>query len=301
MMLTSQKNQHRSFFNLLNVVYCLGAVVVFYTLINLEMFVHSTHGSHGLLYVSLAYAVISGSAGIYLLKVKKRQMVGGLFLFFCLVLFPVIAYAFLDLLGWNFDDEPGEYVSLVSFLQSGWLAFELSTILFTSVTIYFFRFPFFTLILYPVLWFACCIDIFPYLLFKIGVPELSLEEWVSIFFGIALIGIAICKDRKGKSSFVPWEYFFGLLTFCFGISLIMYESELSYFVYCLINLVLIVLGPLLNRMIFIIFGGIGLANYLGQLAFRFLGNSVLFSIVLGSVGLAILSLGIILQRRMRKA
>ena len=155
----NHRSKIRSFFNPLNVIYCLGAIIIFYSLINLEIFAYSSHGSHGLFYVSLSYASILGSVGIYCWKVKKRQMIGGLALFLCLGLVPLIAYSMLDLLGWSFDDGPGEYLSFNSFIHSGWLIVELATILLISIAIYFFRFPMFTLILYPVLWFACCMDI----------------------------------------------------------------------------------------------------------------------------------------------
>lgn len=301
-MSTSQirKTKPQSFFNLLNVVYCLGAIIVFYALINLEMFAYSSHGSHGLLYVSLSYALVLGSVGIYCWKVKKKEMIGGLAIFLCLALVPLIAYGALDVLGWSFDEGPGDYLSFNSLIKSGWLAVELFTILLTLIAIYFFRFPLFTVVLYPVLWFACCIDIFPDILSNIEAPEdVVLGEWISVVLGLVIVAIAFWKERKVKTAFVAWEYFFGMLAFWLGITFIIYESELSNALYGLINIGLIILGPVLNRTIFTAFGGIGLANYLGQLAYRFLGNTALFSVVLTIIGLAVLGLGIVLQRYMR--
>ena len=82
---------------------------------------------------------------------------------------------------------------------------------------------------------------------EIGVPEHSLAEWISVVLGLVIMAIAFCTERKEKTRFVAWEYFFGLLAFWLGITFIIYahESELSNALYGLINIGLIVLGPFL--------------------------------------------------------
>ena len=70
-------------------------------------------------------------------------------------------------------------------------------------------------------------------------------------------------------------------------------------VYCLINLVLIVLSVLLRQRSFIVFGPLGVLGYLAHLSMNLFADSLLFPIVLTMMGIAIISLGVVYQRNSR--
>ena len=74
------------------------------------------------------------------------------------------------------------------------------------------------------------------------------------------------------------------------------ESELSKFIYLCINLILIVVGAMLSRRVFAVFGGLGAAGYLGHLAHDVFEDSMMFPFVLTIIGLGVIYLGIIWQR-----
>jgi Ca2+/Na+ antiporter len=74
------------------------------------------------------------------------------------------------------------------------------------------------------------------------------------------------------------------------------SSELGKFVYLLINVGLLALGAVLGRRVFAVFGGLGIAVYLGHLAHRVFQGSLLFPFALTLVGLGILATGIWWQR-----
>ena len=74
-------------------------------------------------------------------------------------------------------------------------------------------------------------------------------------------------------------------------------SELGKFLYCMINVGMILLGALLGRRVFAVLGGLGVAGYLGYLAERVFKDSLLFPFALSLIGLAIIALGVLWQRR----
>ena len=74
------------------------------------------------------------------------------------------------------------------------------------------------------------------------------------------------------------------------------DSELNKFIYLCINLMMIVVGAMLSRRVFAVFGGIGAAGYLGHLAYDVFKDSMMFPFVLTIMGLVVICLGIVWQR-----
>jgi hypothetical protein len=68
------------------------------------------------------------------------------------------------------------------------------------------------------------------------------------------------------------------------------------FLYLCINLMMIVVGAMLSRRVFAVFGGLGAAAYLGHLAYDVFKDSMLFPFVLTIMGLVVICLGIVWQR-----
>ena len=73
-------------------------------------------------------------------------------------------------------------------------------------------------------------------------------------------------------------------------------SELSKFFYLCINLGMIAVGATLSRRVFAVFGGLGVAMYLGHLAYSVFKDSMMFPFMLTIIGLGVIYLGIIWQR-----
>jgi len=90
------------------------------------------------------------------------------------------------------------------------------------------------------------------------------------------------------------------MTFWGGLSLLKSDSELNKLLYCMINLGMILVGAVLGRRVFAVFGGLGVAAYLGYLSWRVFKDSLLFPFVLSVIGLAIVWLGVVWQRRERE-
>jgi Ca2+/Na+ antiporter len=74
-------------------------------------------------------------------------------------------------------------------------------------------------------------------------------------------------------------------------------SELGKLAYCGINVVMILIGAVLGRRVFAVFGGLGVAGYLGYLSYKVFKDSMIFPLALSLVGLGIIALGVMWQRR----
>src|SRR6266568_2417926 len=73
--------------------------------------------------------------------------------------------------------------------------------------------------------------------------------------------------------------------------------ELGKLAYCGINVLMILIGAALQRRVFAVFGGLGVAGYLGHLSYKVFKDSLIFPLALSVVGLAIIGLGVLWQRR----
>ncbi len=66
--------------------------------------------------------------------------------------------------------------------------------------------------------------------------------------------------------------------------------------YALINAVLMLVGVVLDRRAFVVFGALGFNGYLGHLAWEVFAQSVLFPFVLSAFGLFVIVCGVIYAR-----
>jgi hypothetical protein len=103
-------------------------------------------------------------------------------------------------------------------------------------------------------------------------------------------------DRRTREDYAFWGYLFGLMAFWGGLSLMQSSSEFNKFLYCLINLGLMLLAIFLDRRAFLVFGALGVFGYLGHLSYEVFKDSMMFPFALSVLGLLIIFLGIKYQR-----
>jgi len=60
---------------------------------------------------------------------------------------------------------------------------------------------------------------------------------------------------------------------------------------------MVLVGAALQRRVFAVFGGLGVAGYLGHLSYKVFKDSLVFPLALSLLGLAIIGLGVLWQRR----
>lgn len=138
--------------------------------------------------------------------------------------------------------------------------------------------------------------VYGYYTLSIGDGHL-LGDWVSLFFGLAVILVGFVTDLKKKEDFAFWGYLFGTLSFWGGLNALVWtRGNIALFIYVVTNLILMVLSIVLMRKVLMVFGAIGLFSYLSYLSFNLFVDSVLFPFYMSLVGLAIICLGILYQK-----
>jgi hypothetical protein len=171
---------------------------------------------------------------------------------------------------------------------------ELATIVAGLIALRFYRFPFLIAPVAMALW-LLSMDVTPWILGDPS-PSWRLRERVSVWFGLGMIIVAWTVDVRSRGDFAFWLHLFALLAFWGGLTAMESNSEISRAVYCLINVGLIGLGLFLQRRAYALFGGLGVAVYLHDLAERVFRDSLLYPIALSMIGLALIGAGLLLHR-----
>ncbi len=265
----------------------IGAMTLFMTL-GWERF-----GGWGILCIALAYA----AAGLWLtesLLAHRLPIPAGIAAAFVVALTPLAVYGLQSALGFWADGRV--YRDYHRFVDWRWMLMELGTLACGAIMLWRYRLPFLVMPVAITLWYMS-MDLAPFLVVENGsVWELS--KLVSLYFGLLMVGLAFWVDLRTRYTldYAFWLYLFGVLAFWGGLSSMSSNSELSKFFYLCINLLLIGIGTLLARRIFVICGGLGAAGYLGHLAHNVFEDSLLFPFALTLLGLGVIYLGILWQR-----
>lgn len=272
----------------------IGAMSLFMTL-GWEQF-----GGWGIFAIALAYAAVGLGLTEYFLRQKGLRIPAGIMAAFVVVLTPLAVYGLQQALGWWSGDHA--YRDYHVYIDWRWLMMELATLVVAALMLWRYRMPFSVMPLAVTLWYMS-MDLVPFLFGAAQGPEgwashWELRKWVSLWFGLLMLALAFWVDIRSRKDgdFAFWLYLFGVLTFWGGLSLMNSDSELGKFLYLCVNLVMIGVGALLSRRVFVVFGGLGTAGYLGHLAHAVFKDSLLFPFVLTLLGLGIIGLGILWQR-----
>jgi hypothetical protein len=285
----------RQRFDAAHVAYYFGALVVISAMGFFMTLAWSAVGGIGLTALAAAYGVAFWMAGESL---WKRGLVtpGGLLFTMAVSMTPLAVYGIQDATGLWPQGDPGLYRDYYTRVRGSWIVIELATIALGTAAIVRRPFPFLTAPIAFALWFMS-MDLTP-LVFGASDYDWESRKWVSMWFGLAMLLAAYWVDLRNhlRQDFAFWGYLFGVMAFWGGLSLMDGDSELSKFVYCAINLGLIVLSVLLRQRSFIVFGALGVLGYLGYLSYRVFEDSLLFPIALTFLGILIIYVGVLYQR-----
>lgn len=266
----------------------IGAMSLFMTL-GWERF-----GGWGLFSIALAYA----AAGIWLteffLNRRRLAIPAGITATFVVVLTPLAVYGLQAALGWWAEGRV--YREYHTYIDWRWILMELATLATGAVMLWRYRLPFLVMPVGVTLWYMS-MDLTPFL-FGDADSTWHLRKLVSLWFGLFIIAFAFFVDIRTRydRDFAFWFYLFGVMAFWGGLSSMESGSELSKFFYLCINLGMIAVGAALSRRVFAVFGGLGVAMYLGHLAYSVFKDSMMFPFMLTIIGLGVIYLGIIWQR-----
>ena len=285
----------RQRFDAAHVAYYFGALIVISAMGFFMTLAWSSVGGVGLTAFALAYAVAFWFAGESLWT-RGLSTPGGLLFTMAVSMTPLAVYGIQDATGLWPQGDPGAYRDYYTYVRGSWIIIEVVTVGVGTAAIVARPFPFLTAPIAFALWFMS-MDLTP-LVFGASEYDWESRKWVSMWFGLAMLLVAYGVDLKNRlrQDFAFWGYLFGVMAFWGGLSLMDGGSELSKFVYCAINLGLIVLSVLLRQRSFIVFGALGVLGYLGHLSYRVFEDSLLFPVALTFLGILIIYIGVVYQR-----
>ncbi|KTD17038.1 hypothetical protein [Legionella jordanis] len=279
-------------FNMTNVLYYLGGLLAIGAMslfMNLgwEMF-----GGWGIVYLSLLYAVL-GLLLAHQFAKKSLFIPAGICATFVIAITPLAIYGLQLAIGWWPNDSP--YREYHNTVEWNWILMELGTLLVAVVLAWIYRYPFMLMPIAVTLWYMS-MDIS--LLFAGQDASFQLSAQISMYFGLIMILLAFWVDLRSRASldYAFWLYLFGVITFWGGLTCQYSDSEWAKFFYCCVNLLMIIIGVILVRKVFVIFGAIGFGVYLGYLASQVFKNSILFPVALAFIGFLIIYLGTLWQK-----
>ncbi len=281
---TAAEGQQR--FDALHVAYYFGGLIIIGAMTFFFGLAWERVGGAGILALALTYGCIFGILGPHLFHTRKLHVAGGLLTVVAVCMTPLAVYGFERAVGLWPQEVPGSYRDYHVWAKGSWLFMELATLAAGGVALRFVRFPFLTAPIAFTLWYMS-MDLAPLLFGRKDFSEVQ-QLWVSVVFGAGILVIAYLVDRRTRDDYAFWLYLFGLAAFWGGLSLMDSGGAWSRFGYCVVNLVLIAVSPLLDRRVFAVFGSFGVAGYLSYLVFRLFKNSLFLPMALTVIGVGVI-------------
>jgi hypothetical protein len=292
--LTQGSSARAPHFTGLNVAYYFGALIVIAAMGWLTTLGFTAMGPGFTAVVAALYAWAFARTGRKLLQAPETRTPGGLLYTMAVCMTPLFVWSVEKVTGFWPDKDPGQYQDFFPYIRSSWIWMEACTVLAALFALRKVRFSFLVAPAAFALWFMS-MDFAAYLSGHSS-WDYALSRDVSVAFGLAMLFVAYLADHRTREDLSFWLYLFGMTAFWWGLSLRDSNSELNKAIYCVLNLGFIVLGSLLQRRVFLIYGAIGVNAYLGQLAYRAFKDSLMFPFVLTLMGLAIIATAVKYQK-----
>jgi len=244
--------------SLLNILYFAGALLVIGAMTLFMTLGMERFGGMGLFLISLLYAFIFGQTGVFLwFLYPEYRIPAGLLCSISVSMVPLGVYGLQRHFKLWIGGDPGTFQDFRIWIRSSWAPMEIATVLVSLLFVSFIRFPFLIAPAAFCLWFLS-MDLVP-LLFRTPFGWKN-RHLVSIWFGLATILMGYLSERTfgREPDFGFWLYLFGLIPFWSGLTF--YPSkpkEVNLAIYLLINLSLLLIGRIVDRTTFQVFGLMG--------------------------------------------
>ena len=255
-------------------------------------------GSWGLLAVCVGYgaACVWGSGA---LERRGLAVPAGILATLAVCLVPLATWSLQHAMGLWPEGEPLRYAQLHTRIDWRWVTLELTTVAAAATALWALRHPFLVMPLAMALWYLS-MD-----LARLIVQPDAAQSWhfyrdFSMLFGLLMVLLAFWVDARShlgsRRDYAFWLYLLGVVTFWGALSARESSSELVRAGYAALNVLMLVLGAMLQRRVFAVCAGLGLALYLGHLSHRVFRDSLWFPLALTLIGLGVMAAGILWQR-----
>jgi hypothetical protein len=257
-------------------------------------------GAWGLLAISGVYAALCVAASQRLHR-RGFAIPAGILATLAVCLVPLATWALQQALGLWPEGGPERYASYHTLIDWRWLTLELATLAAAVTALWALRYPFLTMPLAMTLWYLS-MDLARLLVAPGEALAWAVYRDFSVFFGLCMLLLAFWVDARSRGAggsrrdYAFWLYLMGMLTFWGALTARESGDELAKLVYGLFNAALVLLAAVLQRRVFAVCGGLGVALYLGHLSQRVFRDSLLFPLSLTLIGLAVMACGLWWQK-----
>lgn len=284
-------------FNFINLAYYFGTGLVLVAMGWYLTISRGTLGAVGIFIVALVYALLFLFSANYLWHRKNLKIPGGLLCTLAVCMVPLMVYAFQRMTGlWPTDVKYDQYDMFFHIFKRNFIILELSTILASIIALKFFRFPFLTAPAAYSLW-ALSMDIASIISGKEAF-QLHSHNYITMIFGTLIVIAAYVIDvkRKDDRDFAFWLYLFGSISLFASMASIHKANEWTEFAFACVYILMMLFSVLIQRKTLLIAGVSLILGYVFHVADHFFKNSNAFPLVLSFIGIAIIVLGITLQK-----
>lgn len=266
-------------FDSAHVLWYSGALVVFAAMSVLAALLIDRYGFLALAWAAGTYAMLFWVAGHMLYRTERMKTAGGVLLALASAMAPLVVYGVMAANG--ADDSPLNRLMLpiALGLMAGLLAFL-------------YRAPILALPLGVALW--AFLGTGAELLRPADPPFIT----TSIASGLLLALLGWRRDLKGSPRTGFWLHLVGAIVLWGGLTVWAAQGDGgAKALYCGAMALLLVWAVFLQRRTYAGLAALGLAYYLGYLAFQAFEDSLMFPVALSVIGLAIIAVGIVWRAR----
>ena len=283
-------------FSFVHVLYYLGGMIAIGAMTLFMTLGWNALGGWGGFATAILYLALALLLTHWFLEQKHLQVPAGIMATLAVAMVPLAIFSAQMALGYWGADKP--YRDYHLYIDWRWMLMELGTLAIGAILLWRYRFPFMLMPIAVTLWYMS-MDLAPFIAGGVPRADWELRKLVSLFFGLAMTLLAFWVDLRSRFSrdYAFWLYLFGVLAFWGGLSSMNSGSEWGKLAYCGINVLMILIGAVLGRRVFAVFGGLGVAGYLGYVSWRVFRDSLVFPFALSALGLGIIWLGVLWQRR----
>ncbi len=283
-------------FSFTHVLYYLGGMLAIGAMSVFMTLGWASFGGWGVFFIALLYIGVAWKLA-QRFEAQGLPIPMGIMATLIVVLVPLATWAAQQALGFWPSGGAQSYRAYHAIIDWRWLTLELATLAAGVGLLYRWRAPFMLMPIAVTLWYMS-MDLAVMIVVAEGTPwsdsAWTFRKWFSVAFGAAMILVALLVDLRNRSrrDYAFWLYLFGLLAFWGGLSSLGSNALAGKLVYLAINVSLVLIGAVLVRRTFTVFGAIGVFIVLSDLSWRFFRDSWLFPFALTLIGLAVVYLGI---------
>jgi hypothetical protein len=283
-------------FDVAHLLWYAGALIVMTAMGLFSTLAFAQMGGTALTVTAVVYAAAFTAGGHYLWHNKGLRVPGGLLIAIAVSMAPLAVYGIQDHFDlWGRFGKPGTVQGFYVWIKGSWIFMEIAAIVAGVIALRRYPFPFIVVIIGVALWFMS-MDLASWVAGK-EYADWETRRLVSLRFGLATILLAWAVDcLKRGGDFAFWLHLFGMLAFWGAVSATSGGSALDKALYCAMNVGFLLFAVYLGRRVYAVFGVIGIAFYLGNLANTIFRDSLLFPFALSLIGVAVIAAGLWFHR-----